>query len=471
MAMASNAMATAELMTAERKLSQRRRVRFTGIFASAVVAAVFFAGLNFVGERIAYHHVRRSASVEDYFVLHTILSTTDDGPSEEQRPHPSTNEWAQQALSRQKAIQLNEHQSWDGIKVRKQCNGLACAWPIKNMTGAMCEHDEQNALRIPTFIVPGSQKAGTSAIYELLNMHPHVVSSQKFEAHFFDYELHRLRHKKPDSIHDEDICELRRDYQEYFNIQEIQEKMDSGAVNKIATFEKTPRYLCYTHIPAFVKRIAPWTKILIILRNPVERAYSHWKMYASRRRKDPTYPSFDTVVSENIERMRELGLSKAPTLEQFRNNDYLDEDFQLPQSQSLMRRKLDVSDFNFTPREKRILLLEHLPRGFYAQHIVFWLDYFKYGKEMKIVQYEKLQEDRPGVFRDILNFIDVDPDAWEVDEDVFKVDYRPVKVKGKKAKQGLDNTTRVYLENFYKPYNDELADLLGEEWRGVWDSS
>jgi len=61
--------------------------------------------------------------------------------------------------------------------------GLAYSWPTfnNNMTEAECGQESIDALRVPTFIVPGAQKAGTSAIYKLLNMHPHVVSSRKFE--------------------------------------------------------------------------------------------------------------------------------------------------------------------------------------------------------------------------------------------------------------------------------------------------
>jgi len=411
-----------------------RGVRFALVMAAAVAFACINCALEFdVGQ------ITRNLIIEDYLA---VGASADAWPADEQRP-----------LSNMSNAESNK--------------GMAYSWPTKTMKEASCGQDE---LRVPTFIVPGSQKAGTSAIYELLSMHPHAVPSRKFEVHFFDYKLNGYRGRHPESVSDEDICERRRAYQKHFDVEKVQSMIAAGEENKIATFEKTPRYLCYTHIPGYVKRIAPWTKILITLRNPVDRAYSQWKMNASRMRDDPNFPSFEKFVAYNVEQLKDLGLSKAPTLKQFRRNEYNNEDFELPAGQTLMQRKLDLSDFNTTPREKRKILLEEIPRGFYAQQIVNWLDYFEYGKEMKIIQYEKLQEDKPGVFRDILNFIDVDAGAWEVDDEVFTLDYRPVEL-GEKAKQDLDNTTRAYLEHFYKPYNDELADLLGEEWRGIWDSS
>jgi Sulfotransferase domain len=333
--------------------------------------------------------------------------------------------------------------------------GLAELWPTKQMSEAICDEIELGSLRVPSFIIPGTQKAGTSALFALLSMHPQVVSSRKFEVHFFDYKLKEYKGKDPESVSDEDICEQRRAYQHHSDFQ-LMNVTENGT--KIATFEKTPRYLCYSYIPAYVKRIVPWTKILIILRNPVDRAYSHWKMDASRFADDTDFPSFEDSVSLTINRLKEIGMSKAPTLEQFRDNHYTEEAFELPANQTLMRRKTDgVGGEKF--------MTQYIPRGFYAQQIIPWMDHFKYGKDLKIIKYEKLQQDLPRVFRDILNFIDVDPDAWAMDDEVFKRDFRPVSVKIQKSHQKLDNTTRAYLEKFFKPYNDQLAVLLGEEFR------
>lgn len=359
--------------------------------------------------------------------------------------------------------QVEMHFTAESDKTRAQSSpkqkALAYAWPAKPIREAICDEDEFSSLRVPSFIIPGSQKAGTSALYELLSMHPHVISSQKFEVHFFDHKLKEFRSKDPESVRDDDICEQRRAYQNHFDNPLIQNLTEIGT--KIATFEKTPRYLCHSYIPALVKRIVPWTKILIILRNPVDRAHSQWKMDASRWADDPNFSSFEASVSLTINGLKKMGLSKAPTLRQFRGKHYTEDDFELPTNRTLLRRKND-------PLPWGQLMTNYIARGFYAQQIVAWMDYFKYGKDLKIIQYEKLQADPPGVFRDILNFIDVDPNAWPMDDEVFKRDFRPVSVRGEKAVQKMNNTTRAYLEKFYKPYNDELADLLGEEFREIW---
>ena len=407
---------------------------------SRSAAALKFSGSMFTGEdqhrgaeRNQFVLLTRNDIEESVDGQKTKYNAGEDGSSDETRPR-SSSEW----------------------------KGLANTWPTKPMKEAICDEVEAGSLRVPSFIIPGSQKAGTSALYELLSMHPHVVSSRKFEVHFFDFKLKKYRKVDPESVSDEDICKHRRAYQHHFDYQSMQNWTENGT--KITTFEKTPRYLCHSYIPAFVKLVVPWTKILIILRNPVDRAYSQWKMSASRLAKDPTFPSFETSISLTIDRLKKIGLSTAPTLKQFRDNNYTEEDFELPANQTLLRRKID-------DLVGGKLMTEYIPRGFYAQQIMPWMDYFKYGQDLKIIRYEKLQEDRPGVFRDILKFIDVDLDAWTMDDEVFKRDFRPVSVKGEKANQRMDNTTRQYLEKFYRPYNDELAVLLGDEFRDAWPSS
>ena len=75
---------------------------------------------------------------------------------------------------------INENATIEGLLPTPR--GLAYSWPlINNMTEALCEQDSVDELHVPTFIIPGAQKAGTSALYKLLSMHPHVISSRRFE--------------------------------------------------------------------------------------------------------------------------------------------------------------------------------------------------------------------------------------------------------------------------------------------------
>jgi len=115
-------------------------------------------------------------------------------------------------------------------------------------------------------------------------------------------------------------------------------------------------------------------------------------------------------------------------------------------------------------------------RGLYAQQVANWMNNnFTVGGEnnnLLILRYEQFQADKVGVLNDILTFIGLPPTAGKMfDDSILNSNLDPVACPScKQFSQGMvmKNSTRAYLERLYRPYNDELADLLGEEWRGVW---
>lgn len=109
------------------------------------------------------------------------------------------------------------------------------------------------------FIVVGAQKAGTSALHEYLASDPNYAVSKTKELHFFDDETRNW--SSPD-------------YGRYH----AQFDWDRKAIRG----ETTPIYLYW---PQSLERIAayrPDIRLVVMLRDPVERAWSHWKMERSR---------------------------------------------------------------------------------------------------------------------------------------------------------------------------------------------
>ena len=109
------------------------------------------------------------------------------------------------------------------------------------------------------FIVAGAQKAGTTALFDYLSEEPGVACSRVKEVHFFDDETQDWRAP---------------DYGAYHANFEAPDGRLRG--------EATPIYLYW---PASLERIAaynPAMKLIVLLRDPVERAWSHWKMEYAR---------------------------------------------------------------------------------------------------------------------------------------------------------------------------------------------
>lgn len=112
-----------------------------------------------------------------------------------------------------------------------------------------------NHLKLPNLYIPGSGKSGTSTLHELLNEHPDICMSTRKEPHFWT----DLNFKK---YSDDDF----KKYESLFN------KKDS-----IYYGESSTGYFCF---PEFISRIKDFyttpPKFIIILRNPIDRIYSHY---------------------------------------------------------------------------------------------------------------------------------------------------------------------------------------------------
>ena len=113
---------------------------------------------------------------------------------------------------------------------------------------------------VPSWIVVGAQRSGTSSLYEYLVAHPQVRRAATEEIHYFDNNYHRGKAW----------------YRGHFAMRTSGRFLADNERRQPATGEATPYYLAH---PLALERIAkdlPKVKILIVLRNPVDRAYSHF---------------------------------------------------------------------------------------------------------------------------------------------------------------------------------------------------
>jgi hypothetical protein len=111
--------------------------------------------------------------------------------------------------------------------------------------------DRRAGLVLPTFIVVGVQKGGTSSLAQTLGTHPDVFVPLG-EGHFFDRE-DRFR-------------EGMDGYAKFF----------AGYGGQAAVGEKTPEYSCLPEVPARIAGSLPEVRLIWLFRNPVDRAYSHY---------------------------------------------------------------------------------------------------------------------------------------------------------------------------------------------------
>lgn len=176
---------------------------------------------------------------------------------------------------------------------------------------------------------------------------------------------------------------------------------------------------------------------------------------------------FRHFVDEEVTMLRELKLTLAPTWSEIVAGNLTSRDFRarppLLERTGVSRGK-DVS--RFRNAKIRNAHCGYLSRGMYAQQLIPWLEAF--GREqILILRYEEFEANQTKALHDILDFVGM-KEPLVIEDEKLNHKYKPRnQVHRRKGNVGGD--MREYLRRFYKPYNTELANLLGEEWRNVWD--
>ncbi len=105
----------------------------------------------------------------------------------------------------------------------------------------------------PDFIIPGAMKSGTTSMFYYLSRYEKVRPPFRKEIHFFDHN------------YDEGESWYRSNF-----------PISANVKNGLITGESSPYYLFYPRAPKRIKRVTPEAKIIVLLRDPAERAISHY---------------------------------------------------------------------------------------------------------------------------------------------------------------------------------------------------
>lgn len=177
------------------------------------------------------------------------------------------------------------------------------------------EREAGSGKKLPSFIVIGAQKSGTTSLYEYICQHPLMLKGKRRETHFFDWRW-------PEGAGSMSTESLYDHYATYFNKQALFQHAS------LVTGESTPSYLFHSNVVLpRIQAICPWTKLLVILRNPVARAYSQYQMCVSHDG-DPQQReirgmssyigrSFDEVVQIEIDELRRCNITPTSSCADF----------------------------------------------------------------------------------------------------------------------------------------------------------
>ena len=269
----------------------------------------------------------------------------------------------------------------------------------------------------PDFLIIGAHKSGTSALHRYLATHPEIAPALEKELFYFSPESYhswpeypgyeRYRHfARADSdpaIREEAL----RWYHSQFRV--------PLPWRRRLHFEATPCYLFYPKAAQRIYEYRPDMKLIVLLRDPVERAYSAWNMY--HRFENGSYPysllwdprSFDDALRDEL-------------------------------------KLLDV--------EPETLRTDYLRRGIYHEQLIRYFRLFPREQILIIEQRELLQRQRQTL-DEVCRFLGVGPFPSRADRPrVFVGEYS----------SGMSEWARDLLADFYAPQNQILFNLIGRRF-------
>ena len=251
----------------------------------------------------------------------------------------------------------------------------------------------------PNFFVVGAPKAATSSLWIYMGQHPDVYVPLSKEAHYFSFpEVTQAYYRRS-----------------YVTSEEEYASLYSDRAHQKAAGDFSPSYLFY---PSAAKRIKAYrsdAKIVVILRNPVKRAISHYLMD------------------------RRLGYQHHP-----------------------------LSEILARPDEHEPFFKEYVVVGRYAPQIRSYLDVFG-PEKVKVLFYEDLVKNPEKFISDAFEFVGVDPDFVPDFSESFNAYRMPrsklvERFRNSDLWRGLRRFVPAMLKDKAKPLLDdtEKPDFAGE---------
>ena len=247
---------------------------------------------------------------------------------------------------------------------------------------------------LPDFLIIGAQRGGTTSLHHYLAAHPQVRPATGKELQYFS--LHHGRGE--------------RWYRAHFPAPEPHTR----------TFEASPYYLFHPSVPVRVAATLPAGRFVALLRDPVERAYSHY-LHTRSYGAEPL-PFAEAVAAE--EGRLAAALRAGP---------------ETPAAHAALRNH------------------SYLARGRYAEQLERWFTYVP-RERVLVLRSEDLYAEPARVYGEILRFLELDPfTPASFAKHTRRVD---------RGEAGLTREIRAELGAYFAPYNARLADLL--DWHNTW---
>jgi hypothetical protein len=257
---------------------------------------------------------------------------------------------------------------------------------------------------LPDFLILGAQRCGTSSLYKYLGRHSEIAPSLRKEVSYFS------------ASYGEDVSW----YLAHFPVA-IRRQLMLRVGRQLLAFEATPDYLLHPLAPVRVKTLLPDAKFVVLLRDPVERAFSH---YLHMQRLGFETRTFEEAIESETETI----------------------------AADLAQIHLDAGH-----NPKRFHRYSYLARGRYVEQLERWMGHFPRGRFL-ILDSAKLYSEPGATYQEILGFLGLP--AWapkEFSNHSYVGSAAP-------AAATMELGLRRHLAERFGEANQGLADLAGRDF-------
>ena len=245
---------------------------------------------------------------------------------------------------------------------------------------------------LPHFIIIGGMKCGTTALYNYLGQHPQVSTAFRKEIHFFDNQYTRgiewYRRFSP---------------------------LESETWRSV-TGEASPYYMFHPSSARRIRKDVPGAKIIALLRDPVDRAFSH---YQHTKRKGYETLSFQEAVKQEKERIE--------------GEEY----------------RVDNDDSYSSHAHQAY---SYVSRGVYWKQLKRYYNHFE-KSSILVVKSEDLLFHPQNTFNEVTDFLGLDSFTLNNTQPINKANYK------RESTQAHD-----CLREFFKPHNTKLCEMVGRDF-------
>ncbi|TQS45777.1 sulfotransferase domain-containing protein [Cryptosporangium phraense] len=259
-----------------------------------------------------------------------------------------------------------------------------------------------DARTLPDFLIIGTKRGGTTSVWNWLVRHPNVAPmfpalQQIKSPHYFDVHYQRGE----------------RWYRSHFPTEAALERAAQRTGIRPLTGEASPYYLFHPLAPERVQHTVPKARLIVLLRNPVDRAYSnYWERRGSNAEPLPTFEAAIDAEEERLAGETERILTE-PGYRSYHHDWH-----------------------------------SYLARGRYVEQLTGWLD--RFGRDQVLVlPFDDLRRDANGAYRVVQEFL-----SLPVVEPPRLAHHNKLPVPP------MAPATRARLVEYFRPWNARLTELL-----------